>query len=112
MRTARERIVQPALALVDGADGRRLADEKRHIVALVIEPPEPGQEVARGVRLPDPEPAVQLPLQALLREHRIEIQADQWEIDGIILKPRKIALASPRIAAARTRGCGSGPHAR
>ena len=88
----RREVVEPALAFADRTLRGRLADEERNAVAMVIKSPKLGQEIAGCIGLADAKTAVRLPLETLVGKHRIEIEADDRQIDRMFLQPIEIAL--------------------
>ena len=99
-----EKVVEPALAFADRTLRGRLADEERNAVAMVIKSAKPRQEIARPIGLPDAKTAVRLPLETLVGKHRIEIEADDRQIDRMFLQPIEIALVPHHIPSAMTQG--------
>ena len=59
---------------------------------MVIKSPKLGQKIAGCIGLPDAKTTVRLPLETLVGKHRIEIEADDRQIDRIFLQPIEISL--------------------
>ena len=87
-----DRVVEPGPAPGDRAERSRLRDEERHAVALMVEPPEPGDEVRRRGRHADAQPSRRIAQDALLRVHRVEVHADHGQIDRMLAEPGEIGL--------------------